>query len=118
MRRHELLDAMVADQTYSSQEDVESGKTVAQSMICQCGVLDCQTGAPWRDLPDRFGPWNSVFQGTTVGASEVYGGFFWTIGATWTRRSCCLDSTIVRAHQHAAGEKGATSQTIGRSRGD
>ena len=42
-----------------------------------------RTGVPWRDLPTEFGPWQTVFN-------------------EWHS----LDSTINRAHQHAAGGKG------------
>ncbi len=66
-----------------------------------------KTGAPWRDLPERFGKWNSVFQRFNR----------WCKRGVWRRvhealkddldaEHILLDSTIVRAHQHAAGAKG------------
>lgn len=66
-----------------------------------------KTGAPWRDLPVRFGPWNSVFQRFNR----------WSKKGVWQRVAAALsddadlewlmiDSTVVRAHQHAAGQKG------------
>ncbi|WP_455273383.1 transposase [Rhizobium herbae] len=33
-------------------------------------------GAPWRDLPDAFGPWNSVFNGFAVGRRKVFSNRF------------------------------------------
>lgn len=68
-----------------------------------------RTGAPWRDLPREFGRWNSIFQRFRR----------WSKKGIWERLKdgmrgvadaktliVCLDSTIVRAHQHAAGAKG------------
>ena len=83
-----------------------------------------KTGAPWRDLPERFGNWNNV----------------WRRFDRWSRKGVwrevfealqdpdlewlILDSTIVRAHPHAAGAKkggdghgGQDEQALGRSRG-
>ncbi|WP_327110879.1 IS5 family transposase [Streptomyces sp. NBC_01341] len=103
------------------------------------GVLwRLRTGAPWRDLPDRYGPWQTVYErfarweadGTWVKLLEhvqvrddAVGRVEWTVS---------IDSTINRAHQHAAGarKKGNTHrdeledpgrsqarQALGRSRG-
>jgi transposase len=62
-----------------------------------------KTGAPWRDLPERFGPWNSVWKRFSR----------WAGKGRWRKifeqlqdpdlEWLILDSTIIRAHQHAAG---------------
>lgn len=70
-----------------------------------------RTGVPWRDLPERYGPWQTVY------------GLFrrWQRDGSWARiitglqaRADALglitwevsvDSTICRAHQHAAGAR-------------
>ena len=67
-----------------------------------------RTGAPWRDLPPELGNWNSVFVRFRR----------WTKAGVWDRllaahqddpdrEHLLLDSTIIRAHQHAAGARGA-----------
>jgi transposase len=80
------------------------------------GILwKLRTGAPWRDLPERYGPWQ------TCHARLVR----WRRDGTWDRLlahvqtksdavgevvwEVSVDSTTVRAHQHAAGarKKGA-----------
>ncbi len=83
-----------------------------------------KTGAPWRDLPERFGPWNSVWKRFDR----------WARKGTWQLvfqalqdpdlEWLILDSTVIRAHPHAAGAKkktdgtgGQEEQALGRSRG-
>lgn len=85
-----------------------------------------RTGAPWRDLPEPYGPWQTV-------ASSFYR---WQKAGVWQRILTALqeqrdasnqadwekhyvDGTIVRAHQHAAGAKGGAPETeaLGRSQG-
>jgi transposase len=74
-----------------------------------------RTGSPWRCLPERYGSWKTV-------SSRFYR---WQRAGLWDgalaelqrsadtegRRDWFLhfvDSTVVRAHQHAAGAKGGT----------
>ncbi|MEU1177582.1 IS5 family transposase [Streptomyces sp. NPDC005820] len=70
-----------------------------------------RTGVQWRDLSERFGPWKTVREGHRL----------WSAGGTWERLlqqvqaaadaaseidwDISVDSTIVRAHQHAAGTR-------------
>ncbi|WP_066338634.1 IS5 family transposase [Azohydromonas lata] len=88
------------------------------------------TGTPWRDLPCRFGPWQSVYWRwrqwskcglwdrvlqTLQGWLEACGAIDWTL--------MCIDGTNVRAHRAAAGAKDTTAcgepadHALGRSRG-
>jgi transposase len=88
------------------------------------GILwKLRTGAPWRDLPERYGPWRTVY------ARFVR----WQADGTWDRLlahvqtksdavsevvwEVSIDSSVVRAHQHAAGapKKGAPRQRPRRS---
>jgi transposase len=75
-----------------------------------------RVGAPWRDLPVEFGPWQTVwkrhhrwsFDGTYerifLTVQEVFGAD--SADAEPMRRLLSVDSTTVRAHQHAAGARG------------
>ena len=66
-----------------------------------------RTGVPWRDLPDAFGPWKTVFNRFDRWAKA--GRWARLFEALQTDRDDewhSLDSTINRAHQHAAGGKG------------
>jgi len=72
-----------------------------------------RTGAPWRDLPEALGPWqtaaNRFYRWRKAGVwdrvldlvqaeADAHGKLDWTLHQ--------VDSTIVRAHPHAAGAKG------------
>lgn len=70
-----------------------------------------RTGAPWRDLPERYGPWKTAHERLRK----------WTADGTWdtilqaaivkddavgeVEWIISIDSTVVRAHQHAAGAR-------------
>ncbi|MEV5486557.1 IS5 family transposase [Streptomyces bobili] len=88
-----------------------------------------RTGTPWMNLPERFGSWKGVHHRLRK----------WAVDGTWEKVFIALlsqadtegdldwvvavDSTIVRAHQHAAGarQKGPRPASrpgaLGRSRG-
>lgn len=67
-----------------------------------------RTGAPWADLPERFGKVNSVCRRfrrlAKKGGWEAVFEALKAPDLDWVM----LDSTVVRAHQHAAGQKKAT----------
>ena len=66
-----------------------------------------RAGAPWRDLPPSFGNWNSVFQRFRRWAKKgVWERMFNALMENPDFEYLIIDSTIVRAHQHAAGAKG------------
>jgi putative transposase len=65
-----------------------------------------RAGAPWRDLPPEFGNWNSVFQRFRRWAKKgVWERIFNALVENPDFEYLIVDSTIVRAHQHAAGAK-------------
>ena len=68
-----------------------------------------RTCAPWRDMPERYGNWNSVFvRFTRWSKIGVWDAAFETLASLGPPgdKEHAIDSTIVRAHQHAAGVKG------------
>ncbi len=80
-------------------------------------VWKLATGAPWRDLPERYGPWQTAYTRFRR----------WTLAGVWDRLLAAVqrqadvageldwelhfvDGTVIRAHQHAAGAKGGTQK--------
>lgn len=70
-----------------------------------------RTGSPWRDLPECYGSWKTVYDrhrrwsadGTwAVVLDELRRGCDVDEGPEWT---VGVDGTVVRAHQHAAGAR-------------
>ncbi len=77
-----------------------------------------RTGAPWRDLPERFGKWNSVHRRFRRWAESGVWGTVLAAVRTPDPPTRVLDSTVVRAHPHAAGARRSSGpQAVGRSRG-
>lgn len=66
-----------------------------------------RTGSPWRDLPGVFGKANSVFvRFSRWSKSGVWDRLFAAMCDAPDFEYIMIDSTIVRAHQHASGKKG------------
>jgi putative transposase len=71
-----------------------------------------RTGVPWRDLPEAFGPWKTVFNrfdrwSKTGKWDRLFSALRTDVDDEWHS----VDSTINRAHQHAAGGKGGHTAT-------
>jgi transposase len=74
-----------------------------------------KTGVPWRDLPERFGPWKTVFNRFSE----------WSKRGVWRKvfkslrvdtggdvHASIVDASIVRAHQDASGGKGGSKPML------
>ena len=88
----------------------DPGRTGADNRLFMEAVLwIARTGAPWRDLPQEFGPWNSVYvRFARWSRRGVWEAVFSELAKDADLRQVFLDSTIVRAHQHAAGARKKT----------
>jgi len=91
---------------------------VMDGMLCRV-----RTGVPWRDLPERYGPWKTVYERHRK----------WSADGTWERLfqqvlavadsegeidwEASVDSTTERAHQHAAGARKAPPPPIDSPKG-
>ena len=75
-------------------------------MFVEAVLWIVRTGSPWRDLPDAFGSWNSAFRRfSRWSAKGIWHRIFAAMADDGDFEYLIVDSTIVRAHQHAAGAK-------------
>ncbi len=110
--RGELTDTAWAAIAPLLLSDGRRGRSWADHRKVINGILwKVRTGAPWRDLPERYGPWQTCYDRFVR----------WRRDGTWERLlsrvhgksdavsdvlvEVSLDSTVVRAHQHAAGAR-------------
>ena len=76
-----------------------------------------RTGAPWRDLPSAYGPWQSVYtRFSRWSKSGVLQRLFEGLADERDDEGYLIDATIVRAHQDASGarKRGASSRSVAR----
>jgi transposase len=65
-----------------------------------------RTGSPWRDLPERYGPYTTVYNRYNRWAKAgVWLRIFERMAQQSPDSLHLIDSSVVRAHQHAAGGK-------------
>jgi transposase len=113
-RRHELTDAQWERLAplFPPQRPETGRPAKDHRLIINAIVWRLKTGAPWRDLPERYGPWQTVYSRFRR----------WQRSGVWDRVLAALqaeadgrgdldwslhfvDGTVMRAHQHAAGAK-------------
>ena len=75
-------------------------------------VWIAKTGAPWRDLPERFGPWKTVYNRFRNWARrDVWKDIFRAAVISDDEVGGILDGSVVRAHQDSSGGKGGPKKT-------
>ena len=65
-----------------------------------------RTGAPWRDLPERYGPRTTVYNRfNRWSKAGVWDRIMDAISEAYDGDLQMIDSSVIRVHQHAAGAK-------------
>jgi len=100
-----LLEPLLPAQTPRRSRPWKDHRTVVNGVLWRT-----RTGSPWRDLPASYGCWKTVYNRHRR----------WSADGTWEavlrelQRGCdvgeddwvvAIDSTVVRAHHHAAGAR-------------
>ncbi|MFI2415739.1 IS5 family transposase [Streptomyces sp. NPDC018947] len=131
VRRHELTDQEWELLAPLIPRAATGRPRVSYRQVVNGMVYKIRTGISWRDLPERYGPWQTVY--TRFRRYAIDGVFTRALQQIQARADAAgdidwlvqIDSTIVRAHQHAAatGRKGGDTgdepddHALGRSRG-
>jgi transposase len=77
-----------------------------------------RSGAPWRDLPQEFGPYTTCYNRfVRWRRAGVWGRLMDALAAAHDAEIQIIDTSIVRVHQHAACIARNKRQSMGRSRG-
>ena len=72
-----------------------------------------RTGAPWRDLPERYGPRTTVYNRyVRWGRKGVWKGVFDALAKEVKDSLIFIDGSIVKAHRAAAGSKKGNWQNV------
>jgi putative transposase len=108
-RRYELT-----DQQYQRIEPLLSGKpgdpgrnAENNRRFMNAVYWIARTGAPWADLPERFGKYDTVYQRFNRWAKKGRWKEIFEALQEPDLDWVMIDSSVVRAHQHAAGQKKA-----------
>jgi transposase len=89
----------------------DPGRSAADNRLFLEAVLwIVRVGAPWRDLPDAFGHWNTAFRRFRRWVAKgVFERLFQVLSGDPDFEYALIDGTIIRVHQHGTGAKGGPS---------
>ena len=121
MKRHELTDEQwELVEPFVPESTAKTGRPPKDRRLMLNGIFwSLNTGAPWRDLPDRFGPWQTVYGHFSKWRREgVFARIIEALQIKLDERGLidwdlwCVDGASVRAARAAAGaDKKASNAT-------
>ena len=122
MKRHEVTDEQWdVIQLILPKRTAKTGRPPSDSRSMLNGILwILRTGSPWRDLPERFGPWQTVYD--HFAKWPAMGAYDRILEAPHIRLDAdgtidcdlwCIDGSSVRASRAAAGEAAQATEAIG-----
>ena len=125
MKRHELTDEQwEAVKPLVPYKPARTGRPPSDPRLMLSGIFwILGTGAPWRDLPERFGPWQTVYDHfRRWRASGVFARIIERLQIKLDERGLidwelwCVDGANVRAARAAAGADKKVSSGTGMNR--
>jgi len=116
MKRHEKSEEQwerIRDKL-PPERNPQGGRPAKDNRVMLNGIIYwLNTGIPWEDLPERFGPWKSVYTRFRRWSMQgIWEAVFKALIAEdiVDETTLMLDSTIIKVHQHGSGKKGAPTK--------
>ena len=102
---------LLRDDQWERIKDLVPGKATDRGVTAKDNRLfieavlwSARTGSPWRDLPPALGNWHATYtRFSRWGKAGVWQRVIDAVSEDADLEALLIDSTIVRAHQHAAG---------------
>jgi transposase len=114
MHRHALTDAQWRRiQRVIPPQPSGPASTLGDRLFIDAVLYRAKTGLPWRDLPERFGPWKTVYNRFSNWARKGHWAtIFKELQLEVDETGSIVDGSVVRAHQDASGGKGGSNAML------
>jgi transposase len=114
MHRHALTDAQWGRLQPLLPVRAQGRKsTRGDRLFVDAVIFRARTGIQWRDLPERFGNWKSVYNRFRNWArKDIWAQVFRQLRIDVDDTASIVDGTTVRAHQDASGGKGGSNTML------
>ena len=109
LRRYELTDEewLRIEPLLPPENTGKQGRPRKDNRIIMNGIVWlARSGAPWRDLPERYGSWKTVYSRFRKWIDDgILDNIFRILSLEAELGELSIDASIVQAHQHSAGAK-------------
>lgn len=114
VHRHALTDAQWRRlQRVIPAQPSGPASTLGDRLFIDAVLYRAKTGLPWRDLPERFGPWKTVYNRFSNWARKGHWAtIFKELQLEVDETGSIVDGSVVRAHQDASGGKGGSNAML------
>ena len=109
LRRYELTDEewLRIEPLLPPENTGKQGRPRKDNRIIMNGIVWlARSGAPWRDLPERYGSWKTVYSRFRKWIDDgILDNIFRILSLEAELEELSIDASITQAHQHSAGAK-------------
>jgi transposase len=114
MQRHALIDEQwVRLRPLLPRRPQGRKATHGDRLFVDAVLFRAKTGIQWRDLPERFGNWKSVYNRFRNWAQkDCWAQIFRELQIDVDETASIADGSVVRAHQDASGGKGGSKRML------
>ena len=109
LRRYELTDEewLRIEPLLPPENTGKQGRPRKDNRIIMNGIVWlARSGAPWRDLPERYGSWKTVYSRFRKWIDDgILDNIFRILSLEAELGELSIDASIIQAHQHSAGAK-------------